>query len=167
MGRFLAAAPDLDGLYMPCPQWPVSDVVDRMERDFATPIVAGDPADISAALSAPGRAGEAKREAWPRMGNAALSVRQTAALGPTRESPLGSKNSQNQLANMQPMVCTNRGQYRLSWNIDSWNWLLWCVNQIVGPFRFQKTGSPVWTRTRDWLVNALAVYGRRAQRACP
>jgi len=29
------------------------------------------------------------------------------------------------------------------------------ANQIVGPFRFQKTGSPAWTRTGDWAVNSL------------
>jgi len=94
-------------------------------------------ADISAALSAPGRAGEAQREAWPRRWNAALSVRQTAALGPTRESPPGTKNSQNQLANMQPMVCTNRGQYRLSWNIDCW---LGALTKLAAHFAFRKPG---------------------------
>ena len=47
---YLSHAPALDGLYMPCPQWPVSDIVDRMERDFGIPIVAGDPADYSAAF---------------------------------------------------------------------------------------------------------------------
>lgn len=51
---FLADAPPLDGLYMPCPQWPVSDVVERMEKDFGVPIVAGDPADFSAAFRALG-----------------------------------------------------------------------------------------------------------------
>ena len=45
-------------------------------------------------------------------------------------------------------------RYRLSWNIDSWSRRLWCVNQIVGPFRFQNLGSPSWTRTGDWAVNA-------------
>ena len=51
---YLDAAPPLDGIYMPCPQWPVSEVIDRMERDFGVPIVAGDPADFSAAFRALG-----------------------------------------------------------------------------------------------------------------
>lgn len=55
--RYLADAPKLDGLYMPCPQWPVSEVVERMEQDFGLPIVAGDPADFSAAFRALGITG--------------------------------------------------------------------------------------------------------------
>lgn len=54
IARYLETAPPLDGLYMPCPQWPVSDVVDQMERDFGLPIVAGDPADFAAAFRALG-----------------------------------------------------------------------------------------------------------------
>ena len=48
------AAPEADGLYMPCPQWPVSDVVDTLERDLHKPVVASDPADFWAAFRALG-----------------------------------------------------------------------------------------------------------------
>lgn len=35
------AAPEADGLYMPCPQWAVCEVVDLIERDLDKPVVAG------------------------------------------------------------------------------------------------------------------------------
>lgn len=54
VGKFLADAPTLDGIYMPCPQWPVADAVQRMEDEYGIPIVAGDPADFSAAFRALG-----------------------------------------------------------------------------------------------------------------
>lgn len=44
------AAPEADGLYMPCPQWPVCDVVDIVERDIQKPVIASDPADFWAAF---------------------------------------------------------------------------------------------------------------------
>lgn len=54
VGAFLADAPALDGIYMPCPQWPVCDAIQRMEDEFGVPIVAGDLADFSAAFRALG-----------------------------------------------------------------------------------------------------------------
>jgi maleate isomerase len=45
-----AAAPEADGVYMPCPQWPVADVVDILERDIRKPVVASDPADFWSAF---------------------------------------------------------------------------------------------------------------------
>jgi len=46
----IAANPDADGLYIPCPQWQVAEIVDVLERDCGKPVVAGDPADFWAAL---------------------------------------------------------------------------------------------------------------------
>jgi maleate cis-trans isomerase len=48
------AAPDADGLYMPCPQWSVCDVIDVAERDTGLPIVAGVTAEFWAAFRALG-----------------------------------------------------------------------------------------------------------------
>lgn len=48
------SAPEADGLYMPCPQWPVADVVDILERDLKKPVVASDPADFWSAFRALG-----------------------------------------------------------------------------------------------------------------
>jgi len=48
------AAPDADGLYMPCPQWAVSDVIDLIERDTGKPVVAGVAAEFWAAFRAIG-----------------------------------------------------------------------------------------------------------------
>jgi maleate cis-trans isomerase len=46
--------PDADGLYMPCPQWSVCDVIDVAERDTGLPIVAGVTAEFWAAFRALG-----------------------------------------------------------------------------------------------------------------
>ncbi|OGP20033.1 MAG: hypothetical protein A2038_10475 [Deltaproteobacteria bacterium GWA2_57_13] len=35
---------------MPCPQWPVADVVEILERDIQKPVVASDPADFWSAF---------------------------------------------------------------------------------------------------------------------
>jgi len=43
-GSVLAAAPDADGLYVPCPQWQAQEAVEAIERDFGKPVIAGDPA---------------------------------------------------------------------------------------------------------------------------
>jgi maleate cis-trans isomerase len=47
-------APDSDGLYMPCPQWSVCDVIDVVERDSGQPIVAGVTGEFWAAFRALG-----------------------------------------------------------------------------------------------------------------
>lgn len=44
------SAPDADGLYMPCPQWAVTDVLDVIERDTGKPVVAGVAAELWAAF---------------------------------------------------------------------------------------------------------------------
>ena len=43
-------APPADGLYMPCPQWSICDVIDVAERDTGLPIVAGVTAEFWAAF---------------------------------------------------------------------------------------------------------------------
>jgi maleate isomerase len=43
-------AKDADGLYMPCPQWPVWDVVDVIERDLKKPVVCNTNASFFAAF---------------------------------------------------------------------------------------------------------------------
>jgi maleate isomerase len=45
-----AKAKDADGLYMPCPQWPVWDVVDVLERDLKKPVVCNTNASFFVAL---------------------------------------------------------------------------------------------------------------------
>lgn len=50
----IRSAPEADGLYMPCPQWPVADVVESIERDLKKPVVASDPADFWSAFRALG-----------------------------------------------------------------------------------------------------------------
>jgi maleate cis-trans isomerase len=52
--QVIAANPDADGLYIPCPQWQVAEIVDMLERDSGKPVVAGDPADFWAAFKALG-----------------------------------------------------------------------------------------------------------------
>jgi maleate cis-trans isomerase len=47
----LKSAPDADVLYMPCPQWPVCDVIDIIERDTGRPVVASTAANFFAAFS--------------------------------------------------------------------------------------------------------------------
>ncbi len=39
-----AKAPEADGVYMPCPQWPVCDVLDVIERDIDMPVISATPA---------------------------------------------------------------------------------------------------------------------------
>jgi maleate cis-trans isomerase len=48
------AAPDVDGLYMPCPQWSVCDVIEVAERDTGLPIVSGVTAEFWASFGALG-----------------------------------------------------------------------------------------------------------------
>jgi maleate cis-trans isomerase len=48
------AAPASDGLYMPCPQWSVCEVIDVVERDTGLPIVAGVTAEFWASFRALG-----------------------------------------------------------------------------------------------------------------
>jgi maleate cis-trans isomerase len=48
------AVPDSDGLYMPCPQWSVCEVIDLVERDAGKPIVAGVTAEFWASFRALG-----------------------------------------------------------------------------------------------------------------
>ena len=47
-------APSAQGLYMPCPQWSVCDVIDVAERDTGLPIVAGVAAEFWASFRAVG-----------------------------------------------------------------------------------------------------------------
>ena len=42
--KAVANAPDADGVYMPCPQWPVCDVLDVIERDIDKPVISATPA---------------------------------------------------------------------------------------------------------------------------
>lgn len=53
-GQVVREAPEIDGLYMPCPQWPILDAIEWIERDFKKPVVAADPADFWAAFKALG-----------------------------------------------------------------------------------------------------------------
>jgi maleate cis-trans isomerase len=48
------ATPDADGLYMPCPQWSVCDVIEVAERDTGLPIVSGVTGEFWAAFRALG-----------------------------------------------------------------------------------------------------------------
>jgi maleate cis-trans isomerase len=50
----LKEAPDAEALYMPCPQWPVCDVIDVIERDTGRPVIASTSANFFAAFSALG-----------------------------------------------------------------------------------------------------------------
>lgn len=50
----IRSAPGTDVLYMPCPQWPVCDVIDIIERDTGVPVIASTSANIFAAFSALG-----------------------------------------------------------------------------------------------------------------
>jgi maleate isomerase len=34
-------APDVDGVYIACPRWPVVDIVEALETDIRKPVVAG------------------------------------------------------------------------------------------------------------------------------
>lgn len=52
-----AAAPDADGLYLPCPQWCVCDLVEVLEQDCGKPVVAASPALWWTAFRALGVAG--------------------------------------------------------------------------------------------------------------
>lgn len=53
-GKVLADAPDAEVIYLPCPQWPVQDVVAAMEADFGRPMLAHDPTEFWAAFHALG-----------------------------------------------------------------------------------------------------------------
>ena len=53
-GALLTSAPEADGLYIPCPQWPAQKAVAAIERDYGKPAVACDPADFWMAFSALG-----------------------------------------------------------------------------------------------------------------
>lgn len=44
-------SPDAEALYMPCPQWPVCDVIDVIERDTGRPVIASTNANFFAAFS--------------------------------------------------------------------------------------------------------------------
>jgi maleate cis-trans isomerase len=50
----LAGAPSADGIYIPCPQWQVQEIVEALEQDTGKPVIAGDPADWWAAFDALG-----------------------------------------------------------------------------------------------------------------
>ncbi len=50
----LKEAPHAEVLYMPCPQWPVCDVIDIIERDTGRPVVASTSANFFSAFSALG-----------------------------------------------------------------------------------------------------------------
>lgn len=56
----LKDAPDAEVLYMPCPQWPVCDVIDIIERDTGRPVVASTSANFFSAFSALGIRDEIK-----------------------------------------------------------------------------------------------------------
>ena len=48
--KALKEAPDIEGLYLPCPQFPAVDVIDAIEADFGLPVVGHLPSEIWAAL---------------------------------------------------------------------------------------------------------------------
>jgi maleate isomerase len=50
----IKSAPGTDALYMPCPQWPVCDVIDVIERDTGVPVVASTSANFFSAFRALG-----------------------------------------------------------------------------------------------------------------
>ena len=50
----LRRAKDCDALYLPCPQWQASQIVDAMERDAGIPIVAYSHASFFVAFKALG-----------------------------------------------------------------------------------------------------------------
>lgn len=56
----LKDAPDAEVLYMPCPQWPVCDVIDIIERDTGRPVVASTSANFFSAFLALGIRDEIK-----------------------------------------------------------------------------------------------------------
>lgn len=47
-------APGTEALYMPCPQWPVCDVIEDIERDTGCPVIASTSANFFAAFKALG-----------------------------------------------------------------------------------------------------------------
>ena len=53
-GKVLSETPEAEVIYMPCPQWPVQDVVAVIEADFGKPVLAHDPTEFWAAFSALG-----------------------------------------------------------------------------------------------------------------
>lgn len=50
----IASAPGTQALYMPCPQWPVCDVIEVIERDTGVPVVASTGANFFSAFKALG-----------------------------------------------------------------------------------------------------------------
>ena len=46
----LAAAPDADGIYIPCHQWQVQEVIEALEHDTGKPVIGGSSADWWAAF---------------------------------------------------------------------------------------------------------------------
>jgi maleate cis-trans isomerase len=54
IGDVARAGHRVDGIYMPCPQWSVCDVIDVAERDTGLPIVAGVTAEFWASFRALG-----------------------------------------------------------------------------------------------------------------
>lgn len=50
----MAKAPGTEALYMPCPQWPVCDVIEDIERDTGCPVIASTSANFFAAFKAIG-----------------------------------------------------------------------------------------------------------------
>jgi maleate isomerase len=50
--KALQEAPDIDGFYLPCPQFPALNVLDAIEADFGLPVVGHLPSEIWAALKA-------------------------------------------------------------------------------------------------------------------
>lgn len=46
----LKDSPGAEALYMPCPQWPVCDVIDAIERDTGRPVIASTAANFFAAF---------------------------------------------------------------------------------------------------------------------
>lgn len=47
----IKAAPGTEALYMPCPQWPVCDVIEAIEVDTGVPVIASTAANFFAAFS--------------------------------------------------------------------------------------------------------------------
>lgn len=73
----VVSSASIDGLYMPCPQWPVGAMVEAFEEDFGIPVVTSAAADLWKACTTLGVGGLQRR------GGALMSVRPEPVAGAT------------------------------------------------------------------------------------
>jgi maleate isomerase len=64
--------PSVDGVYLPCPQWPIGSLVETLEQDFQRPMITSMAADLWRACSVLGVSGLSRR------GGALMGVRPDA-----------------------------------------------------------------------------------------